>query len=92
MKLVIRTVIFHLFCITLFTFLYLYMSDHFDFSFKTKKQGKSVLDYFLLSTTIQAGVGYTDLFPVSYYSKFAVIVQQFLMMMTHIITLYVFTL
>ncbi len=93
MKLVIRTLIFHLFCIIIFAYLYLYMEDQFELSFKTKKQeNKSFLDYFLLSTTIQAGVGYSDMYPVSYYSKFAVIVQQFLMMMTHIITLYVFTL
>jgi hypothetical protein len=69
------------------------MAEQFDLSFKTKKQDeKSFLDYFLLSVTIQSGVGYTDLFPVSYYSKIAVIIQQFLMMMTHIITLYIFTL
>lgn len=93
MKLVIRTVIFHLFCIILFAYLYLYMADQFEVSFKTKKQeNKNFLDYFLLSTTVQAGVGYSDMYPVSYYSKIAVIIQQFLMMLTHIITLYIFTL
>jgi hypothetical protein len=68
------------------------MEDQFDFSFKTNNQTKGFLDYFMLSTTIQAGTGYSDLFPVTYYSKIAVTIQQFLMMMTHIITLYVFTL
>jgi hypothetical protein len=92
MKLVIRTVIFHLSCITLFTFVYLYMEDQFDFNFKTNNQAKGFLDCFMLSTTIQCGNGYSDLFPLTYYSKLAVIIQQFLMMMTHIITLYVFTL
>jgi hypothetical protein len=93
MKLVIRTGIFHLLCILTFACLYLYMADQFELSFKTNKQDDTkFLDYFLLSTTIQAGVGYTDLFPVSYYSKIAVIIQQFLVMLTHIITLYVFTL
>ena len=92
MKLVIRTLIFHLFCIITFAYLYLYMADQFEVSFTTKKQSKTFLDYFLLSISIQAGIGYSDLYPVSYYTKMAVIIQQFLMMMTHIIMIYVFTL
>jgi hypothetical protein len=92
MKLVIRTLIFHLFCIIVFAYLYLYLSDHFQTDNEEKnKKYSSFLDYFLLSTTIQAGVGFSDLFPVSNSSKIAVIIQQLLMMMTHIITLYIFT-
>jgi hypothetical protein len=93
MKLVIRTLIFHLFCIIVFAYLYLYLSDHFHGDNEEKnKRYSSYLDFFLLSTTIQAGVGISDLFPISNYSKIAVIIQQFLMLMTHIITLYIFTL
>jgi hypothetical protein len=93
MKLVIRTLIFHLLCVITFAYVYLYLSDHFHHDDRFKNtQYNTFLDYFLLSTTIQAGIGLTDLYPASFYSKFAVIVQQFLMMMTHIITLYVFTL
>lgn len=93
MKLVIRTVFFHLICIIIFACLYLHLSDHFQSDIKVKNiKYTSCIDYLLLSTTIQAGVGISDLYPVSYYSKIAVIIQQFLMMMTHIITLYVFTL
>ena len=96
MKLVIRTGLFHLFCIIVFAYLYLYLSEHFESDNGSKntknKKYTSYLDFFLLSTTIQAGVGISDLYPVSYYSKIAVILQQFLMMLTHIITLYVFTL
>ena len=94
MKLVIRTLVFHLFCIILFAYLYLYLSEHFqsDNPGSKNKYYTTFLDYFLLSTTIQAGVGISDLYPISYYSKIAVIIQQFLMMMTHIITLYIFTL
>jgi hypothetical protein len=53
---------------------------------------KGVIDYLLLSTTIQAGVGISDLYPLSYYSKIAIIIQQILMLFTHVITLYIFTL
>jgi len=93
MKLVIRTVIFHLFCIILFAYIYLYLSDHFQSDIEDKnKKYKTYLDFFLLSTTVQSGVGISDLFPVSNYSKIALIIQQFLMLLTHIITLYIFTL
>ena len=91
MKIVIRTLIFHLCCILLFTYLYLHLSDHFNNSNFNSKQS-TFLDYLLLSTTIQAGVGFSNLYPNTFYSKLSVIVQQFLMMMTHIITLYIFTL
>jgi hypothetical protein len=93
MKLVIRTVVFHLFCIFLFAYLYLYLSDHFQIG-KEDKNTKytSFIDFLLLSTTIQAGVGISELFPISYYGKLIVIIQQFLMLSTHVITLYIFTL
>jgi heme A synthase len=93
MKLVIRTVVFHTICILLFASIYLYLSDHFQ-SEKEEKNKKytTFTDFLLLSTTIQAGVGISDLFPTSFFSKVAVIVQQFTMILTHVITLYIFTL
>jgi hypothetical protein len=94
MKLVIRTVVFHTLCIVIFTYLYLYLSNHFQNEkedFNNTKQ-KSFIDFLLLSTTIQAGVGFSNLFPISYYGKIAVIVQQIITILTHVITLYIFTL
>lgn len=93
MKLVLRTLIFHLISIIAFAYIYFYLSEHFQsYNEERNKQYTSCLDYFLLSTTIQVGVGISDLYPISQYSKIAVIIQQFIMLMTHIITLYVFTL
>lgn len=91
MKIVIRTVLFHIICIIIFGFLYLYFAEHFN-SNNVNKKYNTVIDYVLLSTTIQAGVGISDLFPITYYSKLIMIVQQLLMIFTHIFTLYVFTL
>lgn len=59
---------------------------------KKNKKYSTFTDFLLLSTTIQAGVGISDLFPISFYGKIAVILQQFILIMTHVITLYVFTL
>jgi hypothetical protein len=93
MKLVIRTALFHLFCILLFSIIYFYLSDHFQFNDNNNDNNdNNYTDFFLLSTTVQAGVGISYLHPTSNYSKIALIIQQFSMLLTHIITLYIFTL
>jgi hypothetical protein len=93
MKLVIRTFVFHTICIMLFTFIYIYLSNDFNNIHDTKnKKYPTLTDFVLLSTTIQAGVGFSDLFPITFYSKIAIIIQQYIMILTHIITLYIFTL
>ncbi len=89
MKLVIRTVVFHIFCIIVFALIYSNFSQQFHIIDEDKK---SLVDFFLLSTTIQAGVGISDLFPLSFYMKILVMIQQMLMLFTHVITLYIFTL
>ena len=91
MKLVIRTFVFHVLCIIVFTYLYLYLAEHFKEITDTKID-KTFIDFLLLSSTIQAGVGISELLPITYYSKITVVIQQILMLFTHIITLYVFTL
>lgn len=89
MKLVIRTFVVHILCIIVFALIYSNISEEFHFMDKDKK---SFVDYILLSTTIQAGVGISQLYPLSLYSKFVLITQQLFMLFTHIITLYIFTL
>jgi hypothetical protein len=90
MKLVVRALIFHILCIIIFSIIYFNLDEGFHLTEEHDKRG--VIDYLLLSTTIQAGVGISYLYPLSYYSKIAVIIQQMLMLFTHIITLYIFTL
>jgi len=88
MKIVIRTVFFHILCIIIFAFLYYY----FRHDFKTQvKEEFTILDYIFLSTTIQASVGLTDIYPVGFYGKLIMIIQQFVMIMTHVFTIYFFT-
>jgi len=90
MKLVIRAFLFHILCIIVFSIIYFTLDE--GFHVKEQPDKRETIDYLLLSTTIQAGVGISDLYPLSYYSKVAVIIQQMLMLFTHIITLYIFTL
>jgi hypothetical protein len=88
MKIVIRTFLFHITCIIIFTMIYYNLKDHFQ---RHTREDFYMIDYFLLSTTIQAGVGISDIYPISFYGKIFMIIQQIIMIMAHIITLYVFT-
>ena len=91
MKLVIRTLVFHFLCIILFALMYMFFSEHFESDDDNKKY-TTIMDFFLLSTTIQAGVGISDLYPITFYSKIVMIIQQFLVISAHVFTLYIFTL
>ena len=88
MKIVIRTVFFHFLCVAGFGMIYFYLKD--DFS-ENQDNNLQIIDYLLLSTTIQAGVGVSDLYPTSFYGKLTMIIQQLLMLCTHIFTLYILT-
>ena len=87
MKIVIRTVCFHFLCIILFGILYFYLKEDF---LEKEKNNLEVIDYLLLSTTIQAGVGVSDLYPTTFYGKLTMIIQQILMICAHVFTIYVF--
>jgi hypothetical protein len=89
MKLVVRTFIFHILCIIIFALLYSTLAEDFHIMEEDKKD---LIDFLLLSTTIQSGIGMSDLYPLSYYSKIVVMIQQLIMLFTNIITLYIFTL
>lgn len=93
MKIVIRTLIFHIICIIIFALLYLlYGNDFTSLDDNVNKKNKELLDFLLLSTTIQAGVGVSEFIPSTSITKLIMIVQQLLMISTHIFTLYFLTL
>lgn len=95
MKIVIRTVVFQILCVIAFGFIYLFFTDHFvrdpAYTVDNKKQPE-ILDYFFLATTVQAGVGYSDLYPITNTAKVILIIQQFVMISTNVFLLYIFTL
>lgn len=86
MKIAIRTVCFHFICILIFGIIY--YNIHSQFENKGGQERQSVLDYLLLSTTIQAGVGISDIYPNTTVSKIILILQQLIMIMTHVFTIY----
>jgi hypothetical protein len=91
MKIVIRTLIFHFLCILIFATLYYNLANSFDDT-NENKRNKTFLDYVLLSVTIQCGVGYSFLDPITFYTKFLVILQQLIMISANVFTVYIFTL
>lgn len=95
MRIVIKTVLFQFLCVLFFGLLYLSFKEHFvrDPSFTPNgKKDAEILDCLFLATTIQCGVGYSDLYPITDAAKVILIIQQFVMISTNVFLLYIFTL
>lgn len=88
MKMVIRTVVFHLICIIVFTFIYKNIAI--DLKDNDKKM-VDFIDYLLLSVAIQSGTGFSVVNPKNNIGKIAVIIQEFILIFTHVFTIYIFT-
>ena len=92
MKIVLRTLVFHIICIIIFAFLYKYLAIHFGHDKnKMNTNNTEMIDYLLLSVTIQSTTGFSDLYPVSHLSKLVLMIHQFIVISTHVFTLYIFT-
>jgi hypothetical protein len=88
MKILIRTLIFHFFCILMFSLLYMNIADE---MVSQDKSPINYLDCLLLSTSLQAGIGFTTLSAQGSIGKLIVILQEVLLISTHAITLYIYT-
>ena len=90
MNIVLRTLIVHFACIIVFTVLYTVFAD--DYNEKNDGNGDTTnntfLDFVLLSTTIQAGVGISNMYPLNSIGKIIMIIQQLIMMSVNLIALY----
>ena len=100
MRIVFRTVVFHILFILIFALIYLAYADDFkstdkyyyDENNNINKKKIIFFDFLLFSTTIQAGVGISEFFPSSSLTKMILITQQIIMISTHVFTLYFLTL
>ena len=88
MKIVFITIVFHFLCIFIFGMLYLYLKK--DFINDIKNEIK-LIDIIMFSTTIQAGVGVTKIFPNSFNSKLVTMIQQLIMICSYVIILFFIT-
>ena len=89
MKLVIRTVFFHLCCIVLFTGIYYYLRGELSIPNATEV---NAMDCALLSVTIQSSVGITNIVPLTNLSKIVMSIQQLVLITTYVFTVYIFSL
>ena len=90
MKFLFRSLFFHFICILIFTLLYNTFSFSFDNVNDTNRN--TILDFLLLSTTIQAGVGISGFYPINATGKLLMSLQQIIMLSNNVFTLYLFTL
>jgi hypothetical protein len=98
MRRIVQTLAIHFVCIIFFAFFYYYSSVHFDNNkdnkfnyYKSESSLDSIIDFLLFSITIQAGVGISDILPISIYGKLLMMLQQLLMISISVITIYIFT-
>ena len=91
MYIIIRTLIFHITCIVLFTFIYYSFRRQFKHMNKDSKY-ETIYDFLLLSVSMQGSIGFSDLMPVTSFCKLLLTLQILLMMSTHLITIYFLTL
>jgi hypothetical protein len=91
MKLVLKTALFHITCILFFSFIYFSYKEDFIPVDKTEKYN-NFIDFLNLSLTIQSSVGMTYIIPHTFITKVFIMIQQILVILTHLITLYFFTL
>ena len=89
MKYVYRTVLFHFTCILVFGYIYLLCKN--DFTSPEENTHVDLFDCLFLSTTIQSGVGYVMIRPLTHFSKLVIMIQQFFMLSTNVFLLYFLT-
>jgi len=88
MKIVIITIFFNFLCIFIFGMIYLYLKKEF---INDNKNEIKLIDIIMFSTTIQAGVGITKIFPNSFNSKLVTMIQQIIMICSYVIILFFIT-
>ena len=93
MKLVLKTLVFHILCIVFFALLYSINSKDFIIEYKEIKQKyPEFIDFIFLSSTIQSGIGLNWLVPTNNITKMLIIIQQFTLISSYVFVLYFFTL
>ena len=80
----------HILSIILFTFIY-YSLPYGTYEFQVRDKIPNFWDFFNMSTTIQAGVGLTNLYPCNDFGLFITTVQQMMMLFKNVFILYYFS-
>ena len=93
MKYVIRGSIWNLMLIFIFFGIYFILQNDFTLDPSYKKYIKpGITDILFLATTVQAGVGYSLVYPLTQTAKITMVLQQILMLSSNLMLIYLFTL
>jgi hypothetical protein len=93
MKQILAAILLNFISIFIFGCIYLYLKDDFIYNEPSNLKNKiQIIDLIMYSSTIQSGVGLTNLTPNSFKAKFFTIIQQYLLISSHFFILYFFVL
>jgi hypothetical protein len=92
MKKVFKVACYQIASILFFTIIYHLFDTNFDFNPVKDTQHEKIIDYLLLSTTVQCSIGISNLNPVTILGKLILIFHQLTVLFTHLITLYILNL
>ena len=89
MKIIFGTIFFNFLCIFFFSMIYIYLKNEF---INNTNNDIKLIDIIMFTTTVQSGVGITNLLPNSFNSKLVTIIQELTMICSYVIILYIITL
>ena len=95
MKQVFASIIFNFIIIIIFSIIYIYLKDEFIYNVSDKLKTNNriqIIDLIMYTTTIQSGVGLTNIMPNSVLSKLVTMTQQYIMIGSYLFILYFFIL
>jgi hypothetical protein len=95
MKQVFASIIFNFIIIIMFSIIYIYLKDEFIYNVSDKLKTNNriqIIDLIMYTTTIQSGVGLTNIMPNSVLSKLVTMTQQYIMIGSYLFILYFFIL
>jgi len=102
MKEIFGALLLNFISICIFCTIYFYLKDDFIYNISEKfsnlklnsnfNEKVKLIDIIMYTTSIQAGVGLTNIMPNTFQSKFFTIIQQYLMISSNLIILYFFAL
>lgn len=97
MKQILSAILLNFLSIFIFGVIYIYLKD--DFIYNDNESNKinnlnknkiQIIDLIMYTSTIQSGVGLTNIMPNSFNSKMFTIMQQYLMISFNFFILYIF--
>jgi len=93
MKEIFVTIIFNFASIIIFSIIYINLKDEFVYNLSDNSKNKvqiQVIDFIMYASTIQSGVGLTDIMPNTFVSKLITIIQQYIMISSYLLVVYFF--